>query len=183
MAEYQTFDEIYTEYRDYVFRIAYMITNNTAASEDIAQDVFLTLYVIMRKGVKLYSVKGWLSYVAKNDALSYLRKGCVKDVPLTLDEETSVALGLISPSCEDEYIRNWSNEQRVAFHRHVMAGLLAKNPRWYQAVMIETTMNISQKAAATRMKMTVNAYEVMLYRARKWMIKVYGVEYEELKKY
>lgn len=46
--------------------------------------------------------------------------------------------------------------------------------------MLTCYLEISQVEAAEMMDMSVDAFYVMLHRARNWIKKKYGVEYDEL---
>lgn len=48
--------------------------------------------------------------------------------------------------------------------------------------MLAAHVGLSYKEAAKVMGVSLNAYQVMLHRARAWIRDRFGVEYEELKK-
>lgn len=83
-------------------------------------------------------------------------------------------------SSEEEYLDERTEEDRLELHRRIFTALLEKNPRWHEAIMLACYLEISQKEAARRMGISENAFYVMLHRAREWIIKEFGVEYEEL---
>ena len=57
---------------------------------------------------------------------------------------------------------------------------MEKNPRWHEAIVLVCYMDIPQEQAADMMGIRLGALQVLLHRARKWIRKTYGAEYEEL---
>jgi RNA polymerase sigma-70 factor (ECF subfamily) len=70
----------YRDYRQDVYRMAYMITRNPATAEDICQDVFLTVlekpdaYTEAGNPRGTSSLKAWLLTVARNKALNAVKR-------------------------------------------------------------------------------------------------------------
>lgn len=65
--------KIFDKYREHVYRYAFMITKDCAASEDIAQDVFIK--VIKNASSFRYnrSLKAWILQITRNTTLNYLK--------------------------------------------------------------------------------------------------------------
>lgn len=59
---------------------------------------------------------------------------------------------------------------------------MKKNPRWHEAIMMVGYLEIPTAEAAERLGISENAFYAMMHRARKWIYKKFGVEYEELKR-
>ena len=68
------FGELVKRYKDYVYNLAYRLTNNPSDAEDLTQEIFIRLMN------KIYSFKGnakfstWLYRLATNQCLDWLRK-------------------------------------------------------------------------------------------------------------
>lgn len=67
------FDICYTRYADMVYRIAYLITRNTADAEDVVQDTFFRCLQTEKPFVSEEHRKAWLIRTAQNAAKDRLR--------------------------------------------------------------------------------------------------------------
>ncbi len=163
MTKNHIFNEIYEKYKNLVLKVAYRYSEDFDAAEDIMQETFLALYRDMDD--KEYSnIQSWLYTTAKHSALNYKKKS---------ERE-------VSYSTEEEYMEEVAEEGRVQLHERVFAGLMETNPRWHEAVMLVCCLQIPQAEAAEKMNISTDAFYVMLHRARNWIKKKYGVEYDEL---
>jgi len=69
-----SFEDIVSEYGDFVFNLAYRVLGNHADAEDAAQDAFLSAYRNLHRFRGESSVSTWLYRIAVNAALMKLRK-------------------------------------------------------------------------------------------------------------
>lgn len=72
---------LYEAYRAEVYRLAYMMTRQSALSEDITQEVFLTAAEKAQTYRRNISLKAWLLTITRNKTLNML-KGQLRAVPL-----------------------------------------------------------------------------------------------------
>ena len=70
----QTFEDIVTEYGDFVCNLTYRILGNHADAEDAAQDAFLAAYRNFERFRGESRISTWLYRIATNSALMKLRK-------------------------------------------------------------------------------------------------------------
>lgn len=77
------FEDLYTEYKKMIFRIAFSILENTEEAEDVVQNVFLKIYSLDVENLPDRNESSWLYSVAKNEALMILRK---KESNINIDE-------------------------------------------------------------------------------------------------
>lgn len=77
---YNSFNEMYRSERAFVYGIVLRITNDKARADDLTQDSFLKVflkfdsYVPQEKKDLKESLRNWLGTIAKNTALSYLKR-------------------------------------------------------------------------------------------------------------
>lgn len=182
MTKNHIFNEIYEKYKNLVLKVAYRYSEDFDAAEDIMQETFLALYRDMDD--KEYSnIQSWLYTTAKHSALNYKKKSEREVSYITKDPETEEESLIVEPSresTEEEYMEEVAEEGRVQLHERVFAGLMETNPRWHEAVMLVCCLQIPQAEAAEKMNISTEAFYVMLHRARNWIKKKYGVEYDEL---
>lgn len=67
LIENHEFNEIYEKYKNLVLKVAYQVSGDLQAAEDIMQDIFLTLY--KEQGTEYRNIKAWLCLKAKHRAL------------------------------------------------------------------------------------------------------------------
>lgn len=187
MTENEAFNEIYGKYKNLVLKVAYTYVGDLDTAEDIMQDTFLALYRDMEeKGIESeeeYSnIKSWLFTTAKHRALNWCKKSA-KTIVADMVESSDVIGEPFSESLESEYLDRWEEKRRTELHGRILASLMEKNLRWYEAILMVYCLEIPVPEAAARLGMNENAFYGMMYRARNWIHKNFNVEYEELKQF
>lgn len=178
----QNFNKIYEKYKNLVLKTAYRYSGNYSSADDIMQETFLALYKDMQKKA-IYSeeqyqnIKAWLITTAKHKAINQGKK--VEREVSIFDAEENIE----AENPEDSLIEEFQERETKSLHNHIMTALLEKNPRWYEAIFLACYLDMNQEEAAKRMGIAKGAFYILLHRARSWIRKEFGVEYEELKKY
>lgn len=172
------FNEIYEKYKNLVLKVAYIYSgNNYDAAEDITQDTFLKLYTGF-KDFKIEKIPAWLYTVTKNSALNYKKKyGCLVSID---DEESGLENTLSTESTEEGYIEREHKTEKENLNDRILSGLMEKNQRWHDAVLLAYYMDIPQERVAEIMGVKIGVLHSILHRAKVWIRKTYGVEYEEM---
>lgn len=80
---------LYETYRAEVYRLAYMMTRQSALSEDITQEVFLTAVEKAHTYRRNVSVKAWLLTITRNNTLNALKRQ-IRTAPLEAADAVSV---------------------------------------------------------------------------------------------
>lgn len=183
LTEKHNFNEVYAKYKNLVLKTAFLHSGDYDAAEDIMQEAFLRLYKEIDKKPHP-NVKAWLCTTAKYLAINFKKQMDGKSAREISETEIrsleNASDGNRRKSTEEECLELLKEEERRLLHERIFTGLMEKNPRWYEAVMLVFEMEYLQVNAAEKMNMSEEAFYVMLHRARKWIKKTYGVEYEEL---
>ena len=186
MIEGHEIKKIYDEYKQVVFKVAYKYSRNSEVANDIAHNVFVLFMqdAKQRKSIEEYTnIKAWLTVTTRNTAYNYLVKmkheiyiseESEKTLEMYIDEKVQEA------SAESRCLNELRHKKYKSVHDNVLAGVLKKNERWYQAIMLTYDTEITQIEAAEIMGMSTQAFYTMLHRAKVWIRKKYGIEYEEL---
>lgn len=173
------FDEIYRSNAEVVYKTAVKYSGNHHEAEEIAQSVFLKLYVNMDH-INLEAAKGWLilttKYMALNRNRDLEREYLVDE--FIGGEEADYAE--IAENPEDIFLRKIKERQYMKFKEEIFEALYAKSPRWYDAVTITYVLEKPQKEVAEKMGVTLEVLQAVLYRARRWMRENYAEEYAHL---
>ena len=172
------FNEIYNKYKNLVLKIAYIYSGNDYhAAEDITHDIFLKLYTGFDDFDEA-KIGPWLRVVARNEALNYRKKR--KREHLSEDYESIAETGMLAESIEEEYLENVQNSEMKSLNAEILSGLMEKNPRWHEAVLLAYYVKIPQARVAEMMNINIRSLHSILHRAKEWVKKTYGVEYEEM---
>jgi len=179
--ENSIFDTIYNSNFEIVYKVALKYSRNHHAAEEIAQNVFIKLYLNIDH-INVDAARSWLILTAKYMALNLkrdrAREYLVED--LSMEEETILADSGESP--EEVFVRKIKQREFVELKEDIFAALYEKNPRWYDAITISYVLEKPQKEVAENMGVTLEVLHSMLYRARKWIKENYKDEYDHLHK-
>ncbi len=181
-----SFNEIYTKYKNLVLKVAYLYSGDRVMAEDIMQETFLRLYKEIDEKEHL-NVKAWLCTTAKHLAINYKNQMKrktereISETEINYAEENNQRFN--GESTEAMYFEKLSDKERGKLHERIFVHLMEKNQKWYEAVMLVCVLEYSQTDAAKKLGMSENAFYAMLHRARLWIRKVYGSEYEELNRF
>ena len=126
----QAMEAVYQQLKSSYFGMAYRYTFNTAAAEDILQDIFIKIFTNIKKLDKDEAFMGWAYRIAVNTCLSYLRSNksiLNKTVPFdeadalfNQGDDTKHEKMLHQPL--DEAMRGLSSKLKSVFMLHDMQG-------------------------------------------------------------
>jgi RNA polymerase sigma-70 factor (ECF subfamily) len=159
--------EIISRYKIPLFNYLLRLTGNTAAAEDLFQDVFLKLARSPKAYGERFKFSAWLFTVAHHAAMDYFRRSSAqKTVPLDGDAEnpgtaSRLASGEPGPdqvfqnlelkSRVEKALASLSEEQREVFYLRHYSGLSFKEIAALLKIPIGTALaRVSRAAAALR---------------------------------
>ena len=153
--EFQTF---YQEHFRLIYRYVYSQVGNREEAEDLTSDIFLKVVRAINYEYSPRSIQGWLYRVARATVADHWR--AYYRVPTSsLDELSEVGW-----ECQAE-------EASIAISRvpaHLVQQLLQALPEQYREVLVcRFLLNLSIRATAVRMGLTVANVKVLQFRAIK----------------
>ena len=158
LTENREFNEIYEQYKNLILKAAY-----------ITQDTFLKLYMGY-DSMKKKNISSWLFTTAKNAALNYRKKHSREifeiDENWDSEEDTEKNEAQVN-SAEEQFLEDELQKQRLELHEKIFTNLMEKNERWYDAIVLVYYIRLE-------------VLHSLLHRAKKWIKKKYGTEYEEM---
>ena len=80
--EADRFTELVTRYEKRVDNYVYRITHRYEDAHDLAQDIFVKVYLALDRYDPKYQFSTWLFRIAQNSAIDALRKKSISEVPL-----------------------------------------------------------------------------------------------------
>lgn len=164
--------EIIREYRDGLVMYIYSYTDNICNAEEIAEEVFIKLYVRKPRFSGKSSFKTWLYSIGRFTAIDHIRKTS-KFVSVPIDDFYSLE---DKTELEQNYIKD---EQKIFIHR-VMQKL---NQDYRQVLYLTYFEEFNTSQTAKIMHKTNRQITYLLYRAKKSLkseLEREGFTYEEL---
>ena len=158
------FDEIYRSNAEVVYKTAVKYSGNHHEAEEIAQSVFLKLYMNMGH-INLEAARGWLILTTKYMALNRnrdLEREYLVDEFIGSEEADPAE---IAENPEDIFLRKIKERQYMKLKEEIFEALYAKSPRWYDAVTITYVLEKPQKEVAEKMGVTLEVLQAVLYQS------------------
>ncbi len=158
------FTELVTRYEKRVINYVYRITHRYEDAHDLAQDIFVKVYLALDRYDPKYQFSTWLFRIAQNSAIDALRKKTLSEVPLsrpTEDEpggkDREFADAGISP------YRALKNKQLSAAIDKAVANLPAD---YRELIQLRHFAEMSYEEIASMKKLPLGTVKNKLFRAR-----------------
>jgi RNA polymerase sigma-70 factor (ECF subfamily) len=169
------FEELVNRYKKSVFAIIYRMTGQYQEAEDIAQEVFVTVYKKLYQFDSSKRFAPWIHKIAINTCISSLRKNN-KVILLNYDET-------FSQQYESDAIYNYGNPE-FALERNELAeevrAAVLELPSSYQSVLIlRYQLDLNNQEIAETLGVSKENVEVKIHRARKALRKIIMKKWEE----
>jgi len=143
------FREFIRKHKSQVFKTIYSFCGNTSDAEDIAQEVFISVWKNAKKFKGQSSVSTWLYRITVNKCIDWMRK---KKMTVELNENL-------------DFMQEKSGEAR-----YIVEKLLSKLPEKYKAIVVLREMDgFSYEEISKILKISKDNVKVLLFRAREKM--------------
>ncbi|HUP48755.1 MAG TPA: sigma-70 family RNA polymerase sigma factor [Thermoanaerobaculia bacterium] len=158
------FADLVRRYERRVINYVYRITHRYEEAHDLAQEIFVKVFLALDRYDPQYQFSTWLFRIAQNSAIDALRKKTISEVPLARPAEEEPAAkerefadGGISP------YRALKNKQLgAAIHKAV--GNLP--PDYRELIQLRHFAELSYEEIATMKKLPLGTVKNKLFRAR-----------------
>lgn len=169
------FEMYFLRYKNLIIRIVVDKTRDYQAAQEICQQVFVAFYTNMEK-IDSDLVKAWLIRCTQNALIDYLRKTRVKKQIFS-----ELPLSEVGNLVREEYIEVC--EDRVVSKQ--LAGKILKdvrsvNEHWYEVLILHCVEGLTYAEAAEKLNISESVLRARLCRARAYIRKQFGEEYQEL---
>jgi RNA polymerase sigma-70 factor, ECF subfamily len=162
--EGELFTDLVTRYERRVINYVYRITHRYEDAHDLAQDIFVKVYLALDRYDPKYQFSTWLFRIAQNSAIDALRKKTLSEVSLsrpTEDEpggkEREFADGGVSP------YRALKNKELSAAIDEAVGKL---PPDYRELIQLRHFAELSYEEIATMKKLPLGTVKNKLFRAR-----------------
>ncbi len=154
----EDFEMLYKGTGDYVYNIAYRITNNREDAQEVAQDVFVKVYDHLKYFNFRSSFKTWLYRIAVNAAIN-LTKRRARELLRRADYNDRLRVEAAGEAQKD----NIEKESTDALIRSLLKKL---NPDQRACVVLRDIEGLSYKEISEALKVNINTVRSRLKRAR-----------------
>ena len=159
------FTELVTRYEKRVINYVYRITHRYEDAHDLAQDIFVKVYLALDRYDPKYQFSTWLFRIAQNSAIDALRKKSIAEVPLTRPSGDEVG-GVVEREFADDGIspyRALKNKQLSAAIDHAVEKLPAD---YRELIQLRHFAELSYEEIASMKKLPLGTVKNKLFRAR-----------------
>ena len=158
----EAFEKIYRAYSGFVYNVALRVVNDAGAAEEVAQDVFLTVYRKLKTFAFKSSFKTWIYRIAVNRAINHAKKR-------SKEAERSVAF---DDTMERRLAVDPMNEHIDQAHREkVVSSLLAAlNPDQRVCLVLRDLEGLSYEEIADTLETNINTVRSRLKRGRERLL-------------
>ncbi|NLY86283.1 MAG: sigma-70 family RNA polymerase sigma factor [Tissierellia bacterium] len=108
----KSFAQIVDLYKNYVFAIILNFVKDYSEVENIAQEVFLQVYLSL-PAYKANNFKGWIGRIATNKSIDWLRKKRSKFKEEVLEEELLDSFNIINTNTPEELLIKKEREREI----------------------------------------------------------------------
>jgi RNA polymerase sigma-70 factor (ECF subfamily) len=158
----ELFREIVEKYQEFVYNLSYWLLRDKTDAEDATQEVFIKLYLNLKKFNFRHTFKNWLYKIVTNHCKDKLRRKKVEAVAL---EEN-----LHQPASAGSYTNNPNTEN--PYHILLLRNCINELPEKYKTILIMYYFeNKDYKEIAKITKLPYSTVRVHLFRARKILYK------------
>ena len=147
-------------------------------SEDVAQETFIKMYEHLDY-LEDDTVKQWLIVVSGNVAKDYAKKGGAVDMQSMEPGQLLEQIVEYSESAEACFEKNEKQKAALDLIRTACNLLYEKNPTWYYILIDSCVAGMSSAQIAQVFHTSTRNVDVMKHRARKYLQKMLGKEYQE----
>ncbi len=154
------FTELVKRYEKRVVNYVYRITHRYEEAHDLAQEIFVKVYLALDRYDPKYQFSTWLFRIAQNSAIDALRKKSVSEVPLTWpgDEETGK---------EREFADGGVSPYRALKNSAAIDQAVEKLPPDYrELIQLRHFAELSYEEIASMKKLPLGTVKNKLFRAR-----------------
>jgi RNA polymerase sigma-70 factor (ECF subfamily) len=163
--ERDLFTTLVKRYEKRVINYVYRITHRYEEAHDLAQDIFVKVYLALDRYDPKYQFSTWLFRIAQNSAIDALRKKAISEVPLTRPASADENEGK-----EREFADDGISPYRALKNKQLSAAIdtaVEKLPADYrELIQLRHFAELSYEEIASMKKLPLGTVKNKLFRAR-----------------
>ncbi len=156
----EAFGQLVERYKTKVFTLAYGVTRDRAAADDLAQEVFIKSYFALPKFKSQSEFGTWLYRIAVNHIKDFLRKNRSRQKDVSLEDVSESAV-----ATEDQ---SYEAEQTAERRRSLVQAALKRLPEKHQVILaLRDMQGLSYEEISRILGISPGTVDSRLHRARK----------------
>jgi RNA polymerase sigma-70 factor (ECF subfamily) len=157
----EAFEALVERYKAKVFNLAHSWTQDRAAADDLAQEVFIKAYFSLPKFKSKSEFGTWLYRIAVNHIKDYFRKTKIRHKDISLEEVGEKALTVENGSRGEE-------EQARERKKALVQAALQRLPEKYRIILtLRDIQGLSYEEISGILRLSPGTVDSRLFRARK----------------
>jgi len=157
------FTELVRRYEKRLVNYVYRITHRYEEAHDLAQEIFVKVYLALDRYDPKYQFSTWLFRIAQNASIDALRKKSLPEVPLSRPTEDE-------PQKEREFADTGISPYRALKNKQLAAAIdkAVENlpPDYRELIQLRHFAELSYEEIATMKKLPLGTVKKKLFRAR-----------------
>ena len=159
------FTELVTRYEKRVINYVYRITHRYEDAHDLAQDIFVKVYLALDRYDSKYQFSTWLFRIAQNSAIDALRKKSLTEVPLTR-QSTDEEGGTKEREFADDGISPYRALKNKQLSAAIDTAVQHLPPDYRELIQLRHFAELSYEEIASMKKLPLGTVKNKLFRAR-----------------
>jgi RNA polymerase sigma-70 factor (ECF subfamily) len=159
------FTELMKRYEKRIINYVYRITHRYEDAHDLAQEIFVKVYLALDRYDPKYQFSTWLFRIAQNSAIDALRKKSVSEVPLARPAD-----GDSSEVKDREFADSGVTPERALKNKQLGAAIEQAvrdlPPDYRELIQLRHYAELSYEEIATMKKLPLGTVKNKLFRAR-----------------
>lgn len=130
-------------------------------NEDLEQEVYLKIWKNSDKYKEQGSIKSWISSIAKNTSLDYLKSSYHKV------QQTSTSDDLVLTNIKDKKQTPESNLLKIERQKRIVTAINSLKPKFKEVIILCEINGYSYEECANRLKCPIGTIKSRIYNAKK----------------
>jgi RNA polymerase sigma-70 factor (ECF subfamily) len=177
--ERDLFNALVSRYEKRIINYVYRITHRYEEAHDLAQEIFVKVYLALDRYDPKYQFSTWLFRIAQNSAIDALRKKSISEVPLSRPSTEDEPSGK-----EREFADDGISPYRALKNKQLSAAIddaVGKLPPDYrELIQLRHFAELSYEEIASMKKLPLGTVKNKLFRARNLLKEALGSFVEPL---
>lgn len=153
------FKEVIETNKQNIKNIIRLITKED--NEDLEQEVYLKIWKNSDKYKEQGSIKSWISSIAKNTSLDYLKSSYHKV------QQTSTSDDLVLTNIKDKKQSPESNILKIERQKKIVNAINSLKPKFKEVIILCEINGYSYEECANRLKCPIGTIKSRIYNAKK----------------
>ena len=178
--ERELFDVLLKRYERRIVNYVYRITHRYEEAHDLAQEIFVKVYLALDRYDPKYQFSTWLFRIAQNSAIDALRKKSISEVPLVRQATTDEPEGKEREFADEGDISPYRALKNKELSAAIDTAVENLPPDYRELIQLRHFGELSYEEIASMKKLPLGTVKNKLFRARNLLKEALGSFVEPL---